>query len=442
MTPLGVLLGLLLTLAARHTTGQDVTTHDRVVVCYFGSWAFYRPEEGKFTVDNIDPQLCTHVVYAFAGLDETSHKIRSLDPNLDLDAGGGHGYYRKFVELKRLNPRLKVTIAVGGWNEGSKKYSDMAKDPVKRAKFINSTIDFLTTHGFDGLDLDWEYPARRMGIPEDKQNFVKLVEELREAYEPRGWLLTAAVAAPQSIISVSYDVPKLSKLLNYIHIMSYDYHGKWDQETGHNAPLTGEELSVNATLNTYLELGADPAKLVLGVPLYGRTFKLVDVDRHEVGDPTAEKAFKGPYTREDGFLGYNEMCEMRAAEPIAWTTRWDDEAKVPYVFHKNMWVSLDDEQSITNKVELAMRYELAGAMVWTLDTDDFRGNCGTKYKLMRAINHALSTAQRGTEPPPTEPPTTPEPEPEPEEPKSTAAAAACHLPALLALTVLSLAARG
>ena len=89
---------------------------------------------------------------------------------------------------------------------------------------------------------------------------------------------------------------------------------------------------------------------MLGIPLYGRTFKLVDVDRHEVGDPTAEKAFKGPYTREDGFLGYNEMCEMRAAAPIAWTTRWDDEAKVPYVFHENMWVSLDDEQSITNKV--------------------------------------------------------------------------------------------
>ena len=54
------------------------------------------------------------------------------------------GYYRKFVALKQLNPRLKVTIAVGGWNEGSKKYSDMAKDPNKRAKFINSTIDFIT----------------------------------------------------------------------------------------------------------------------------------------------------------------------------------------------------------------------------------------------------------------------------------------------------------
>lgn len=73
------------------SAGQDVTSHDRVVVCYVGSWAYYRPGEGKFTVDDVDPQLCTHVVYAFAGLDETSHKITSLNPTLDLKAGGGQG---------------------------------------------------------------------------------------------------------------------------------------------------------------------------------------------------------------------------------------------------------------------------------------------------------------------------------------------------------------
>lgn len=94
------------------------------------------------------------------------------------------------------------------------------------------------------------------------------------------------------------------------------------------------------------------------------------------------------------------------------------------------------------QVALAMRYELAGAMVWTLDTDDFRGNCGQKYKLMRAINHALTTVPRGTEPPPTEPPTTTEPEDAPDEKEGAAAALRpCHLTAAVAALLLSLAAR-
>ena len=101
-------------------------------------------------------------------------------------------------------------IAIGGWNEGSTKYSGMAKDKKKRQKFVNSTIDFLQKHNFDselrhnfigsemptqdasmqsfilyfppGLDLDWEYPAKRGGSPQDKKNFILLVKELKEVY--------------------------------------------------------------------------------------------------------------------------------------------------------------------------------------------------------------------------------------------------------------------
>ena len=106
-------------------------------------------------------------------------------------------------------------IAIGGWNEGSTKYSGMAKDKKKRQKFVNSTIDFLQKHNFDGqlrhnfigsemftqdasmqsfipyfppgLDLDWEYPAKRGGSPQDKKNFILLVKELKEVYlrEPK-----------------------------------------------------------------------------------------------------------------------------------------------------------------------------------------------------------------------------------------------------------------
>ena len=82
--------------------------------------------------------LCTHIIYSFAGLDTATSKIKSLDPWLDLGDGGSTGR-RTFLlttELKRRNPELKVSLAIGGWNEGSEKYSKMAADPAKRAIFV------------------------------------------------------------------------------------------------------------------------------------------------------------------------------------------------------------------------------------------------------------------------------------------------------------------
>ncbi|KAK7072958.1 Cht9p [Halocaridina rubra] len=308
--------------------------------------------------------------------------------------------FERFVGLKTQNPKMKVLVAVGGWTEGSTKYSNMARTASSRRAFITSVVDFIKTHGFDGLDLDWEYPANRGGVPEDKENFVLLVKELRQEFVKHGWMLTAATAASKSILDSAYDIDELVKNLDYIHIMAYDYHGKWDSHTGHNAPLysredeSDEEKSFNvaATVKNYLEAGAPAHKLVLGLGFYGRTFLLSDANNPGIAAPSQPSAFAGPYTREDGFLGYNEICEKQTTEGGLWNIVWQKAHQAPYMFRDNMWVGYDDAISLNLKVAYAQSLGLGGVMVWSIDTDDFKGVCSrqrARFPLLMAINKAL-----------------------------------------------------
>lgn len=137
----------------------EVSGHNSKVVCYWGTWSNYRPGNGKFTPESIDPKLCTHLIYSFAGLDSNTWEIKPLDPWMDLSENYGLAGYEKTTALKYANPKLKVTIAIGGWNQGSLPYSDMAKDPEKRKLFVKSVLAFIKKYNFDGLDLDWEYPG-------------------------------------------------------------------------------------------------------------------------------------------------------------------------------------------------------------------------------------------------------------------------------------------
>ena len=156
------------------------------VVCYYGSWAIYRSGDGQFTASNIDANLCTHVIYAFAELDATTFTIKSPDPWADLSPseGGNYDLYGETVKLKQQNSNLTVLLAVGGWNAGSSNFSIMAQDPDHRASFIHSSVSYLKKYEFDGLDIDWEYPGSDGsdygGRPEDKQNFVLLIQEFKE----------------------------------------------------------------------------------------------------------------------------------------------------------------------------------------------------------------------------------------------------------------------
>eukprot|EP00095_Tigriopus_kingsejongensis_P008527 maker-scaffold81_size397536-snap-gene-1.12 protein:Tk08527 transcript:maker-scaffold81_size397536-snap-gene-1.12-mRNA-1 annotation:"chitinase" len=383
---------------------HTVNGHQKQVVCYWGTWATYRPKDGKFTPEDIDASLCTNLIYSFAGLDEATSTIKSLDPWMDLEDNYGLAGFRKATALKHAYPDLKVTLAIGGWNEGSKKYSAMAADPEKRKIFAQSVVEFLQQHNFDGLDLDWEYPAKRGGIAEDKNNFIHLIRDLKSAFEKYNYLLTAAIGAAAATIDVSYDIPLMYKYLDYVHIMCYDYHGKWDKQTGHNSPLfarpdeSGLDLTLNVefTMKYLMEKGAIAEKTVMGVPFYGRAFTLMNPHDHDIGSKTKTTSFQGPYTREDGFLGYNEVCEELMEQDNPWTIEWEAHHKAPFMFKGTKWVSYDNEESIRIKSEFAHDNHLAGVMVWSIDTDDFRGLCGgPTYPLLRTINKALYERSEG-----------------------------------------------
>merc|ERR1711953_1303799 len=172
------ILGVLVSLAYAQN-------HDRIVGCYWGAWSFYRDGFGKFDVDDIDPNLCTHGYY---GLGPQDCPLGDAECHYDS--------YRRFIGLKKQSSNFKPMISIGGWNAGSGAYSDMAADPIKRKNFVETVAEFLDKFDFDGVDLDWEYPGQRDGAdPEpDKENFSRLVEEMSAMLNPRGKIFSAALS--------------------------------------------------------------------------------------------------------------------------------------------------------------------------------------------------------------------------------------------------------
>ncbi|XP_046753665.1 probable chitinase 2 [Diprion similis] len=372
-----------------------VKTEPHKVVCYFGSWAVYRPGNGKIDISKLDPSLCTHMIYTFVGITDAG-EVKVLDPWADLPDNGGKAGFQKFNALRKRHPGMKTLVAIGGWNEGSQKYSRVAGKPALRSHFAENAVDFVLKYKFDGLDIDWEYPNQRGGKPADVRNFVLLLKELRARFDEHNLILTAAVAAAEVSASLSYNIPSISKYLDFINIMTYDFHGSWDHITGHNTPLypakrettaVSRGLNVNASVNYWLNHGVPARKLVLGTALYGRTFTLSNSRKYTPGSAASGPGRAGQYTRQPGMLGYNEICEQQSHS--TWITAWDVEQRVPYAHYGDQWVSFDNVKSITEKANYVKKMGLGGAMVWSIETDDFGGVCGNKYPLLNALNRVL-----------------------------------------------------
>uniref|UniRef100_A0A182UNF8 GH18 domain-containing protein n=1 Tax=Anopheles merus TaxID=30066 RepID=A0A182UNF8_ANOME len=295
---------------------------------FYGGWATYRSGKGKCTVKDLNPHLCTHLIYAFVEPKDDGTLIRKDDNEKNA--------------MENFNNLLNVR-------------------------------EFCKEHGFNGADIDWEFPESSS----DHSNFVLLLSALASELHSRDLILTTSVG-----VNREYDVSGIARHVDYILLMSYDYNGTWDRYTGHNAPLCWgavetdyqRRLNVKASVRDWIGGGAPKSKLIVGLAAYGRTFTLSSTSTEGTRRPTSGPGRKGPYTDEAGVLAYYEVKNMFEQR------MWDSDQDVPYAVSGDQWVSYDDPQSIRKKCEFINSEGLGGAMIWSIDQDEFQDG---KFTLLR-----------------------------------------------------------
>ncbi|GAA3752428.1 chitinase [Spinactinospora alkalitolerans] len=404
-------------------------------VGYFTQWgAADRGYPVKDLVESGQAERLTNLNYAFANLDENGRCFMTdEDGQGDAHADYGRVYgaadsvdgvaddpdqplrgtFNQLRELKEANPGLRVSIAIGGW-AWSDHFSDAAL-PENREAAVESCIDLylrgnlpeLNGAGgdgaaaglFDGIDLDWEWPGTpgepgNVIRPEDKENFTALVREFRdqldalEKEEGREFDLTAFVPADTGAIDAGYEVDELVEEFDFMNVQGYDFSGAWAPIAGHQSNVRVPEGDPAATprsyetvVQAYLDRGAEPEDLVMGVPFYGRGWTGVEPGPQGNG-LWGDAAGAAPGVWEAGFNDYKVLKEYVGRD--GFELYRDEHAGTAWLYDGTEFWNFDDPTAIAQKAAWAREAGLAGVMTWSLDGDDEQGS------LVRAFDEELN----------------------------------------------------
>ncbi|AUC83824.1 chitinase [Polaribacter sp. ALD11] len=318
-----------------------------------------------YDFSKIDATKLTHINFAFANIVDGKAKFE-----LETDKAK----IATLISLKKQNPNLKVLYSVGGW-VWSDQFSTMAAYEASRKKFAESCVNLLLEHGFDGVDLDWEYPGQRGEDnpfrPSDKDNFTLLLAEIRKALDVEGnknntyYLLTIATGADETYIEQT-NLGEAHQYLDFINVMCYDFYQGWYYQTGHHANLYPSEkdtYNVNSgvdAMERHLEAGVPADKLVMGIPFYGRQWKKVSSTTDGLNDHSLEGGYIVSYKDLKKKVATGKYKEM-----------YDESAKASYLWSEtdSTFVSWETSKDIKLKAAFIKENGFGGAMFWEYSLD-------------------------------------------------------------------------
>ncbi|KAG0263262.1 hypothetical protein DFQ27_001837 [Actinomortierella ambigua] len=347
---------------------------------YFPGWTQYRGISNKacqqrpYLPSAIPWTSLDYVMFAFAYFDDAA-KLYPAD-------SGDEELYFQINKLKQAT-NTRVLLSVGGWSfthpastdaeDTRHRFENMARSPKLRQQFIASCITFCEYYGFDGIDIDWEYPSKAL-----RPFVTQLFQEMRRAFDNHGHglVLTIAGAAFKEGVQ-GFEFDKIANAIDFFMIMAYDLYGADDKSGIVNIHTSLEQMptehhsghSVQGAIELYIDSGVPRSKIVLGMALYGNTFTLTH--QQQVTPGIAHFRTVGAATdctESPGEIAYNEIAALISHH----RPQWDPNARAFYMVygpHNDTWAGYDDRPSVDLKLQLATENELDGIMWWSLDQD-------------------------------------------------------------------------
>ncbi|MCJ1347172.1 hypothetical protein MMC31_005393 [Peltigera leucophlebia] len=324
---------------------------------YYEGWSTSRPCDGMFP-EGIPSGAYTHLNFAFAFIDPVSFAVAPMsDSDIPL--------YTRFTGLKATNPGLQTWISIGGWSMNdpdqptAATFSKLAGSREAQSAFFISLLSFLSTYGFDGVDIDWEYPVapERSGNPQDYVNYVSFLANLRNALGSGGHNYGLTITIPSGYWYMqNFDLVAMEKNIDWFNVMTYDLHGTWDSSDKFIGPIVNAHTNLTEIDQTMDLLWRNNTKVDCYIG-----FTLTDPSCSTAGCLFSGGATPGPCTGNAGTLSFAEIKRVIAG---GGQVTLDKAAAIKQVvWDSNQWVSYDDEDTFKAKIDYANSKCLGGLMV-------------------------------------------------------------------------------